>query len=706
MSAAEGPPDQATETRSDHDSNSVQLRVTYLHAGNPRPPHELGSVPAETTVGALKDRLQSELLESPRPEEQRLIYQGRPLLQDTTTLREALRLSGPIGPLPYTIHIIIQPRHAASHFRPDTSADTPAPAAGDGGQAPGAATVPGPTPQPHLNHEHLNAQVERMHAAAQAHLNILNQQLHAIQHQHGLNMNPNQRFNTTVHVNGHLVQPIQLPPAVNGQPAPTPTLANPSGRQPHAPAQPHGAPAHPQAIPGPIFLNAGQQFGNPPFQRPLSVPPTARAFGPPQPYGVPPQLPVFPPLPRVAGAIPVAGAAVQVNAPQPTQPTVWLASSRNGPEALLFAPGHGYFSSGGAAAALIQRNDAPMPNLQAQMNLMRSSVVPVPAQNDRPAVQPRVAAPANPQQPPIGPIPGPLALQRPLQPGQPAVAQIRPRALGDDLMGLVIQRGWLFLRLYMFMFVLSEPGTWRRYLLLGLALIVCLLPRQNPLSHLMVAARRHIDNLIGPPAPQRPAGQQPPQAGADAAARPPPVRGAVNITPEQAATRILAEQQHQRAGANGNDNQQPPNVLRDTFYHIEQAVALFLASLIPGVGERHVAAREEQRREQLRVEMERANAERAATEAAEEERRRGDVQTQEQTEAAANGGEHQDNGAGKGKERETVNTSREETTAEGVSTGVESTPNRGAASSSVRAEGSGEQQLRERIPANPSEQGS
>ena len=39
-------------------------------------------------------------------------------------------------------------------------------------------------------------------------------------------------------------------------------------------------------------------------------------------------------------------------------------------------------------------------------------------------------------------------------------------------------------------------------------------------------------------------------------------------------------------------------MLRDVFYRVEQAAALFLASLIPGVGERHVAAREEVRRQE------------------------------------------------------------------------------------------------------------
>ena len=85
-----GAPSEASTSK--HPSDHLQLRVTYLIAGNPRPPHDLGLVPASTTVAELKTRLQQELLEHPQPHEQRLIYQGRPLMQSTATLREALRL--------------------------------------------------------------------------------------------------------------------------------------------------------------------------------------------------------------------------------------------------------------------------------------------------------------------------------------------------------------------------------------------------------------------------------------------------------------------------------------------------------------------------------------------------------------------------------------------------------------------------------------
>ena len=71
--------------------------MIYLVTGNPRPPHSLGNVHLSTTIAALKDRIQSELPEHPSPSEQRLIYQGRPLLQNDASLRTILRIEVSCG---------------------------------------------------------------------------------------------------------------------------------------------------------------------------------------------------------------------------------------------------------------------------------------------------------------------------------------------------------------------------------------------------------------------------------------------------------------------------------------------------------------------------------------------------------------------------------------------------------------------------------
>lgn len=91
------------------------------------------------------------------------------------------------------------------------------------------------------------------------------------------------------------------------------------------------------------------------------------------------------------------------------------------------------------------------------------------------------------------------------------------------------------------------------------------------------------------------------------------------MTPEEAARRLVRQHQEQN-----------PNVIRDTLYRIEQAAALFLASLIPGVGERHVAAREEARREEERIRVE-------AQRAREEEEKKRKEEQEKADEAAKSG---------------------------------------------------------------------
>ena len=83
-----------------------------------------------------------------------------------------------------------------------------------------------------------------------------------------------------------------------------------------------------------------------------------------------------------------------------------------------------------------------------------------------------------------------------------ALAQPQQHREDNDLFIFIINRGWLFLRLYLFMFVFSEPGTWKRWLMIIGAAIICVQPRNGPINRLITAARRHFDNLVGPPAQQ------------------------------------------------------------------------------------------------------------------------------------------------------------------------------------------------------------
>ncbi|OOF95516.1 hypothetical protein ASPCADRAFT_207993 [Aspergillus carbonarius ITEM 5010] len=166
-----------------------------------------------------------------------------------------------------------------------------------------------------------------------------------------------------------------------------------------------------------------------------------------------------------------------------------------------------------------------------------------------------------------------------------------------------MRRIWLFVRLYFFCYMFSEPDTWSRVLFVTLAVLASLLsetgiPQQ--LYRLLVAPmQQHLEGLVhfapDEPAPA-PSGTQPTDSQSPGT----------------------------RAGPAG-----PPAGLRYQLRRVERSVALFIASLVPGVGERHVevrnAAEAARNAERVREEEERRRREEASTS--------GDAQAQE------NGGE-------------------------------------------------------------------
>lgn len=120
-----------------------------------------------------------------------------------------------------------------------------------------------------------------------------------------------------------------------------------------------------------------------------------------------------------------------------------------------------------------------------------------------------------------------------------------------------LRRIWLFMRLYFFCYMFSEPGTWTRILLVTLAVLASLLSEtgvpQQLYGMIVTPVQRHIESLVQI-APDR------------------------NTRPEQRATDGTAPRGGRVAG---------PDLLR----RMERSVALFVASLVPGVGERHVEVR-------------------------------------------------------------------------------------------------------------------
>ncbi|RVX72073.1 hypothetical protein B0A52_04671 [Exophiala mesophila] len=619
----------------------VNLRVTYLLTGNPRPPFSLGSVPLSTTVADLKSRIQAELPERPPPTQQRLIYQGRPLLRAEDTLSNVLRIDPgtPTGPLPYTLHIIIQSP------QPPSQPSAPPQQSNSSNNAP-------PTHQPNQRLPGLVAAVEHQTNNLQDALSRIQQ---SIESNRADLRSVQQRIAVQQHQHQHRVSPIppnlastQPTPAQQAQiHQPSQTGLPPRSQLPHI-LQHHGLHNlyRPQPlVPGSETVTPSnpqvQEFVGPngermtvmtdhtsiriPLPRPASAPgqpaasqssaaPNSRSspsVPPPPRAPMAPHAPQWPQMPHLQQAFPASLLHAhlapllgqQLPSSQPQNTIAWLLSSPSGPEALVFAPGHGYFTS-----------STTMTNLSHEGNRTNntSHVAPeVQSVNNQPDPTGRQAVAANPERAVVPQDPRPGPLRRPQ--GQEANA--------DDMFGFLIQRIWLFLRLYLFMFVFSEPGSWKRWAMILVATIVCLQPRNGPLTRALAAARQHMDNLIGPPRPQDqargPARRARPRRGPTAtdhdagetpAQRPANVRGALQITPQEAAARLLREHA-----------EQTPSVWRNALYRVEQSAALFLASLIPGVGERHVRAREDARREIRRLEEERARADEEAAAHAQQE---------------------------------------------------------------------------------------
>ncbi|KAK2630377.1 hypothetical protein QTJ16_001197 [Diplocarpon rosae] len=267
-----------------------------------------------------------------------------------------------------------------------------------------------------------------------------------------------------------------------------------------------------------------------------------------------------------------------------TEPTIYLLSSPAGPRALLITNSETYFTPLQSS----RHRHSPTTQLQRQGQAPDGAAV-LPEYRNR-GLQRRAARP----------------------PAAPAVApHANPGAgpLGAQF-GAIL---WLIVRLVGFVwFFTSGNPSWSRWLMVsGLGLVVFLINTgilNGFADQFLGPVRRHLEALIplaGPEAALVPAANaaipQPP--------RDPPAGG---LTPEQrqrgelepadVAARLI-EQRRQAQGAR----------LIARIRRAEHSLLLFLASLVPGVGERHIAAREA---EAAAAEARRAEAAAAAEAAA------------------------------------------------------------------------------------------
>lgn len=267
---------------------------------------------------------------------------------------------------------------------------------------------------------------------------------------------------------------------------------------------------------------------------------------------------------------------------QNSESMVYLLSSPNGPRALLVTNSESYFTP--RQSSRRRRHDA----------------VPAGAQGEAGA--------------PVGLPEYRNRVVRARRENNQGVAQIQQAHANPGAGALAARIGpilWLIVRLiFVVWFLTSADSSWTRWFIVtGLAFAIFLANTglfNGAADQVWGPIRRHLEALLplaGPDAAMVPAANaaipQPGAAQGDIAAG---QRGTNNNpTPESVAARLI----EQRRQANGS-------WVLTQLRRAEHALLLFLASLVPGVGERHIAAREAEAAErQRRIDAAAAAAEEA-----------------------------------------------------------------------------------------------
>ncbi|ELR06740.1 hypothetical protein VC83_05195 [Pseudogymnoascus destructans] len=331
-----------------------------------------------------------------------------------------------------------------------------------------------------------------------------------------------------------------------------------------------------------------------------SQPAPFRAENPPFLFQQPQQT--FPAMRAPAPGGPTETAAHQ---PAPASPpTVYILSTPSGPQALLLSnPSFYYTSPSTATTALPHTHPAHTPHHH-------------PGQ--QPIYQPQHFQPQHyqPQNFQSQPRPHPQARRQAQLQAQHHAAQPEPVMMGHQgnpaaagaLVAQLAPHIWLVVRLIGFVWFFTSGNTswWRWCMITGLSMVFFFI---NTGLIDWAPIRRHLENLIPLAIP----GVNPEGAAAGGAAAAGAGVGtegrAGELDPQRVAQRLIEQRQRQNAGW-----------FMSQVRRVEHATLLFLASLWPGVGERHVAAREEEdqarRRREEAAEAERVAAETAAQEAA------------------------------------------------------------------------------------------
>ncbi|KAI1556338.1 hypothetical protein PtrSN002B_002247 [Pyrenophora tritici-repentis] len=190
---------------------------------------------------------------------------------------------------------------------------------------------------------------------------------------------------------------------------------------------------------------------------------------------------------------------------------------------------------------------------------------------------------------------------------------------------------WLIFKLAAFVYFFSGGGGLYRPIMLGIVAGIVYLAQVGVFQDQFNLLRHHFEALLAVGAMAERVAQ--PNNHAQQ-------RG--NLTPEEAAQRILQQRRDQRFGW-----------VRDSMRTVERAFALFIASLFPGVGERMVHAQEErERQERVAAQEERERQEEEARRRQEEAQAEQQRDSEKKDEAHVQmGGDASVSGTSKGKER-------------------------------------------------------
>ncbi|KAK1071802.1 hypothetical protein LTR33_010378 [Friedmanniomyces endolithicus] len=263
----------------------------------------------------------------------------------------------------------------------------------------------------------------------------------------------------------------------------------------------------------------------------------------------------------------------------PSDTTCYLLSGPQGPQALLFSPQHGTYNGAFTQGAAVATS-RPIPTPTTNATLVAQAAQQPPQNAQQQALAQLVQQPGQGHQP--QPVPAnPAAPAAPnAQQAAPAAAAAAAAAAADPNAPVqaLFNHFWLLFRVLIFAyFLLGSNLGWRRPAALAVIGVGFWMVRAGLFGEGGVA-RRWWDGVVrvGPPAPAAgAAGGQPGAEGQGAA------RAGAMPTPEEVARRLIEERRDGRQQR-----------LREFVRPVERAVALFVASLWPAIGEAHVREQE------------------------------------------------------------------------------------------------------------------